>query len=234
MTCYLSSPRNQAQAAALDGMPVLLSYGVYAPFVEKGYLESFDRILIDSGAFSQLNTGKVIDPQVYADWAVRWDGHADAVAGLDDIAGDWEKGLRNCELMPDGMGFPTFHDSDPWEALPAVMEVAKARGGWMGIGLMPLRELDSRGGREEWIRTVLNQVPDDIHVHGWALRKYAKIRRIDSFDSTGWFRDALDFRVKMAPWLNYSECLDIVVKRYKRETRKLEEPSSQLGLFDES
>ena len=51
MQVYLASPNNQLQASHLADMPVLLSYALYSPFLDR-YQQSFGRILIDSGAYS--------------------------------------------------------------------------------------------------------------------------------------------------------------------------------------
>lgn len=66
----------------------------------------------------------------------------------------------------------------------------------------------------------LARVPADIHVHGWALRAFTKVRRLDSVDSTNWWRDGMLY-AREFPWLTYGECLEIVVKRYEREDRMI-------------
>jgi hypothetical protein len=218
---YLASPGNQQQAEQVAGMPVLLSYALYDPFLDK-YQHAFGRLLIDSGAYSAFNSGQKIDVAAYAEWSRRWDGHADAVAGLDDIAGDWRQSLRNYEAMDNG--FPTIHDSDPPELLKDLIPIAQARGGWLGVGLEPPRQ-----GKERFVRWVCDNVPEDLHIHGWALRAYAHIRRIDSMDSTNWWRDAFKVRRDL-PWLTYGEALQIIVKRYQREARMFKE-DSQAELF---
>lgn len=214
MIVYLASPSRESQAGCLAGMPVLLSFVCYSPFLDRGYQQSFSRILIDSGAYSEMNSGVKVDGARYKDWASRWDGHADAVAGLDDISGDWRRSLRNYEAFG---GFPTFHDTDPPELLNDLIPIARDRGGWLGIGLKPPRE-----GKEKFIRSACARIPDDIHVHGWALRRYTHVRRLDSVDSTNWFRDAMKLRtIPDLQHLTYSECMEIVVKRYQRWTRSI-------------
>lgn len=223
---YLSSPCTQQQAEHVANMPVLLSYACWSAWLDKGYCASFSRLLIDSGAFSEMNTGKAIDGNAYREWAGRWKGHADAVAGLDDIRGDWRKSLRNYEQYG---GFPTFHDTDPDELLNDLLPIARERGGWLGLGLMPPRH-----GKEEWIRRACDRIPNDLHVHGWALRAYTHVRRLDSTDSTNWFRDAMNLRaMPQLAHLTYGECLDIIVKRYVRWKRVITESSAvEATLFD--
>jgi hypothetical protein len=214
MTVYLASPNTQQQAEHVEGMPVLLSFACWSPFLRR-YHPSFRRILIDSGAFTEFNTGKVVDLARYVDWVQQWVGHADAVAGLDDIRGDWRRSLANYAAFD--LGFPTFHETDPPELLDDLVAIARERGGWLGLGLLPPRQ-----GKEKWVRDACARIPDDIHVHGWACRAYTKVRRLDSVDSTNWWRDGMDVRQRF-PWLTYGEALEIVVKRYQRWERMVEE-----------
>jgi hypothetical protein len=225
MMVYLSSPGNQMHADYLAGMPVLLSFATWSNWL-KDYQASFGRILIDSGAFSEMNSGIAIDGAEYRDWWQQWQPHADGIAGLDDIRGDWRKSLRNYEAFG---GFPTIHDSDPPELLKDLIPIARKQGKrWLGIGLVP-----PRAGKEDFVRWVCDNVPDDLRIHGWALRAFTNVRRLDSVDSTNWFRDAWTYKNKL-PFLTPAECVELVVKRYQRWQRKIEdvEFSKELSLFD--
>lgn len=231
MTFYLSSPGSQMHAAFLSGMPVLVSYAVYpkgtarkGPWLDD-YLPSFSRVLVDSGAFSEFNSGKKVDGGAYRDWCRRWEGvaHVDAVAGLDDIAGDWRKSQRNYELYG---GFPTFHETDPPGLLDDLLPLARERGGWLGVGLLP-----PRGGKWPWVRETLARVPAGVHVHLWAGGEYAGHPRADSADSTNWFRDAWAYRNQL-PFLTPAECCEIVVKRYQRAARVPVTAAAAPSLFD--
>lgn len=219
MKVYLASPNTQQQAEHVCDMPVLLSFAIYSPWLDK-YQQSFGRILIDSGAYSEMNSGKKVDVAEYTEWAKRWEGHADAFAGLDDISGDWRRSMENYKHG----GFPTYHDTDPTELLDELIPMARERGGWIGLGIKPPRE-----GKERWLRDTCDRIPSDLHVHGWALRAYTKVRRLDSVDSTNWWRDAMMYRRDL-PFLTYGECLGIVVKRYQRWDRKIID-DDQGGLF---
>lgn len=226
MQVYLASPNTQQQAEHAAGMPVLLSYACYGDWLSKGYQESFSRILIDSGAFSEFSSGKKVDLGKYADWSQKWAGHADAIAGLDDISGDWRRSLQNYQDFPGG--FPTFHEADPPELLGDLVQLATERSQWLGLGLLPPRD-----GKEKWVRHTLDRIPDGIHVHGWAMRRYTHCRRLDSVDSTNWWRDAMDMRQNpMLSHLTYGECLEIVVKRYQRWNRTIrDEKPPERSLF---
>lgn len=212
-------------ADKLRGMPVLVSYALYTRFLDD-YVPTFERVLIDSGAFSELNSGKRIDGEAYKDWQARWQetAHIDAVAGLDDIRGDWRKSLKNYELYG---GFPTMHETDPPELLKDLLPIARERGDWLGVGLLP-----PRGGKWRWVKETLARIPDGLHVHVWAGGEYAGHPRVDSVDSTNWLLDSFAYR-KAMPFLTLAEAVELVVKRYQRAQRVPVDPSIVPSLFDE-
>jgi len=208
------------QAAAVEGVPVLISFALFNPWHER-YVPSFERVLLDSGAYSAHTTGVELDVSEFAEFAERWRDVADAVACLDSISGDWREGWRNMEAMPDGLGFPTFHDSDPPELLEDLISAARERGGWIGVGLVP----ETRHTRSRWLEETLDRIPLDLHVHGWACRRFWNThRRLDSVDSTNWTLDGRKV-LDACPWLTPAEATEIVVKRYRRERRTL--PTAQ-------
>ncbi len=203
----------------LRAMSVLLAFPSYDKWLDS-YIQSFDGLLLDSGAYSELTGKAKVDLDAYADWAGRY-GWADGVAALDDIRGDWQRGMENWRRYP--WMFPTFHDSDPPEALETILSFKPS---WIGLGMVPPRT------NERWLKETLERLPPEIHVHGWALRGYTQHQRLDSVDSTNWFRDS--FKVRNAyPWLTPGECVEIIVKRYQREGRRaLVADSTQGSLFE--
>lgn len=227
-TFYLSSPGNQMHCHGVSGMPVLLSFTTWSRFIDD-YVPSFSRLLIDSGAYSELNSGKVVDGAAYKDWYQRWSAceHLDAVAGLDDIRGDWRRSLRNYESFG---GFPTYHETDPPELLDDLLPIARERGGWIGVGLLP-----PRSGKWKWMRATLDRMPPELHVHCWACGEYLSHRRVDSVDSTNAWLDVFAMRQnRLTAHLTPAECLDVVVKRYRRLRRSPDtgKVSESAGLFD--
>lgn len=227
MDIYLASPNTQQQAEHCEDMNVLLSFAIFSDWLYR-YQQTFDKILIDSGAYSELNSGKKIDIEMYKDWSLQWHNKAVAIAGLDDIRGDYKKSLSNYNKIP--WSFPTWHDTDPLEVIPDLVAIAKERKTWLGIGLLPPRQ-----NKEKIIRQALELIPENIHLHGWALRAYSHISRFNSMDSTNWWRDAMGLRtLNQLKHLTYGECLEIVVKRYKRENRMMDKSthSQQTTIFD--
>lgn len=226
LTQYLSSPNTQQQAHAVRGMPVLLSFALCKRAKETGknwmarYELSFDRILIDSGAFSELNSGKVIDGDEYGEWSLRKmkeNDRVDACACLDSIAGDWRSGLDNWHAYQHT--FPVFHDTDPPEALERILEALPGRPQWIGLGMKPPRTA------ERWLDetlTTIEQRAPGLHVHLFAGRKF--LRRLTRYrgrsvstDSTNWLRDVAQIlQNPLTRHLTPAEALDIIVKRYQR------------------
>lgn len=225
MTFYLSSPGSQMHADHAAGMPVLLSFTTWSRW-QDDYVPAFGRLLIDSGAFTELRSGKPVDGGAYRDWHARWAAceHLDAVAGLDDIRGDWRRSLKNYELYG---GFPTFHETDPPELLPDLLPLARERGGWLGVGLLP-----PRGGKWRWVRDTLARIPEGLHVHFWAGGEYMGHPRVNSADSTNAWLDVFAMRQnRLTAHLTPAECCEIVVKRYQRARRMVSVPDETPGLF---
>lgn len=220
---YLGSPGNQMHADYCRDQPVLLSFANWRPWLDD-YVQSFERILIDSGAFTEFNSGKAVDGAAYLDWCQRWSdtAHVEACAGLDDIKGDWRKSLKNYEKWG---GFPTYHETDPPELLDELLLLAIERGNWLGVGLLP-----PRSGKWAWVRETMARIPDGIHVHIWAGGEYSGLPRCDSWDSTNWFLDSWAYKNQL-PFLTVAECVEIVVKRYERTAKTPIRERVQHALF---
>lgn len=219
MKVFLASPKSQAQAAVLKDMPVLLSFNGWDKFLGS-YVQSFGDILLDSGAYSEFTIGKTVNIDAYLDWVQMFPRIVN-FAGLDDISGDWRRSLKNYEKG----GFPTFHDTDPPELLNDLIDLARERNNWIGIGLKPPRQ-----NKEDFLKRTIEKIPNDIHVHGWALRAYRRTHSFGSVDSTNWWRDSLNLRAQLQ-WLTPFECLEIIVKREQREVIENENNSEQMGLL---
>jgi hypothetical protein len=75
----------------------------------------------DSGGFSAMTTGAVIDLRAYADWLITHRRVVNMAAGL-DVVGDWRATAANtdrlCSLVGDAVTVvPTFHVRSPWHEL---------------------------------------------------------------------------------------------------------------------
>ena len=203
------------QLSVVRGWPVLLSFA-WRRRMWSDYWRSFGRLLLDSGAFSAYRSGTPIDLSAYADWADSFNACPDAVAGLDDIGGDWRQSMKNYTRF--ARGFPTYHDTDPPELLPELVAMSRERGRWLGLGVKPRHAHDARVHARTWLMRTLIQIPPDIQVHGWALRKHLDLSRLDSVDSTSWFRKFSDWKNKY-PWLTNFECVELSIKHIQRSPK---------------
>lgn len=211
---YLSSPTTQAQASVCAGQHVLISYAVHASrkTLVRDYSPSFKSVLVDSGAFSELNSGVKVDLAAYVDWVAKmpW---VDNWAALDDISGDWRRGMENLKAG----GFGTYHEADPPELLPELIEIARERGNWIGLGMTPPRRA------RRWLVETLERIPEDLHIHGWALGAFLGERgasKIASVDSTTWYRRSEALRVGGLSFLTPVEALSIEIKRILRTPKR--------------
>ncbi len=226
VTVFLASPQSRFQAHFLVDMPVLVSFALWKKWLSR-FQQSWGPMLLDSGAFSEFTGGAKVDLDAYADFVAEWGWRCEAVAGLDDISGNWRRSLKNYERL----GFPTMHNSDPPELLKDLIPIARERGSWIGLGVKP--ENGHREYAEGWIERTLDLIPPDLHVHGWAMRGFLGYRRINSVDSTNWYRDAHKVLARgiPLPWLTEGEAIEIVIKRYKREKRVYHPENEQLELL---
>lgn len=114
-----------------------------------------------------------------------------------------------------------MHEADPPDLLRDLIPMAREQGKWIGLGLTP-----PRSGKERWVRWACEQIPEDLHVHGWAMREYTRVRRLNSTDSTNWLLDAMAVN-KEFPWLTFGEAVEIIVKRYVRWNRVIVDDKQQ-------
>lgn len=217
MRIYLGSPISALQHHAVKDMPVLLSYAHYRSRNDwQQWVPSYGRIMLDSGAFSVMNSGVQIDLPAYVEWAQRIP--CDAWAGLDSIDGDWKQSLENYKHG----GFPTLHDTDPGSELflDELIGIAREHCGWIGLGLKP-----PRTGKQTWVRDAIARIRSaapDLWIHGWALTGYSSCG-FDSVDSTYWYREShrilRDFNQYL---ITPGEALDIMVRKIQRQHRVVE------------
>lgn len=234
MRLYLSSPTSQMHAHALRGRHVLLSYAMRQPVVTLDYAPTFRSVLLDSGAYSEFTTGKKVDLAAYVDWAAPLLPQSVAVAGLDDLSGDWRRSLANYEAQPGA--FPTFHVTDPDELLDDLVALAESRNGWLGLGMCGPQKV-VRPEKERWLRRAVGRVREvqkrRLHLHGWALVRYAFVPGIDSFDSSRWIHLAQSIKAHHnTRCLTMSECVSVAVKQILRAPRALRPgPAEEPTLF---
>ena len=93
-----------------------------------------------------------------------------------------------------------------------------------------------RHGREDFLKRTITRIRsagyDDLHIHGWALGRYAWIDGIDSTDSTHAWLEQGKIRNALGPWLTAAEALKLAVLKVERQAKtRTQETDRQAALF---
>jgi len=167
-----------------DAPALLVSYVYLDGFLKHRAKYCFRDWVLDSGAFSAHNSGKVINLQAYIDTAKRLietDGKLVEVFAL-DVIGDAKASLVNCEEMwRQGVeAIPTFHEGEPQEFLKHIAENYPK----IAIGGVAHR----RGlGKMKFANQVFARVwPKKIHGFGFGTDADILALPWHSVDATNW------------------------------------------------
>lgn len=233
---YFAGVNQSHWCDSFAGLRVLESFADVRHLMDR-YRPTFKSMALDSGAYSEMTTGKAIDLDEYMDFCGLHGRFYDFVASLDSIKGGPDVNLRNWRTMRDHKiyAIPTFHQGEPW----SVLEDYCAGSTMVGLGFQrPIRD------PEIWLGECFARIPSQILVHGWAMTSFTHYP-FESVDSRTWFYEV---RALMTPRMNGQgsdaldcltprELLDIVVKKYirlpKRERWEGPAQDRQLPLLEE-
>lgn len=220
MLVYLATPGNQLHAEMMAGCCVLESFALKAKSEWMArYRPTFRSMMLDSGAYSEMTSGKPVDLGAYVDFCLEHGGAYDAIVSLDVIAGDVaervDRGRRNLRTMRDAGidAWPVFHQGEPWSVLEEY-----AAGGKVGLGLQrPMREV------ERFLDGCFERA-GSAKVHGFALAsaKYTGRYPFHSVDSATWMHElralmaTKDQASDVLRFLTPGELLRLVVLKYQR------------------
>lgn len=215
------------------GHHVLESFADVRPLLDR-YRPTFASMVLDSGAFTEMTTGKAVDLGEYIEFCQEHGAAYEWIASLDAIKGGAEKSVANWEAMKargvDAM--PTFHQGEPWSLLEDYCKATDR----LGLGFQrPIK--DAR----PWLEDCFARIPDRVRVHGWAMTNYTDFP-FASVDSTTWLwelRALLGVEGQGADaiqCLTVGELIEIVQRKYLRlpkrqawQGRKRVEQLSLLG-----
>lgn len=221
MLIYLATPATQLQAECMAGMHVLESFALKAtqPWMVR-YRPTFAGMMLDSGAFSEMTSGKPVDLGAYISFCQEHGAGYDAIINLDVISGDVtervDAGKANLQRMLDAGvdAMPVFHQGEPWSVLAEL-----ADGGRVGLGLQrPIR------CAEEYLDGCFSRLSSRVRVHGFAManEKYTGRYPFYSVDSATWVHElralsALEGQGSdVLRYLTQAELLRLVVTKYRR------------------
>ena len=240
MIIYLASPTTQLQAEMMAGCDVLESFAIAATNRwAVRYRPTWRRVMLDSGAFSEMTTGKPVDFGTYLDFAQEHASGYDEIVNLDVISGEVsarvDAGKRNLQAMRDaGLDpLPVFHQGEPWSVLEELASCGK-----VGLGFQrPIACAD------EFLSGCFSRIPSSCRVHGFAMAnaRYTGRYPFASVDAATWWHEVnaiLSVRGQASDALEYltvGEILrDIVIRKYERLPRATAWAGTrQMGLFTE-
>ncbi len=201
------------------GFHVLESFADVRSLLDR-YRPLFASMILDSGAFSAMNSGRTIVLEEYAEFALKHRAAYNWCASLDSIDGGVDANLANWSRLH-ALGLktvPTFHQGEPWELLKAYLGVTDR----IGLGFQrPI--VNAR----EWLTECFTHIPAGFKVHGWAMTNYTDLP-FYSVDSTSWLFDMKGLLsvkgntqgMDALACLTQREILEIIQKKYERGPRR--------------
>jgi hypothetical protein len=220
MKVYLATPATQLHAEMMAGCDVLESFALKAtaPWMVR-YRPTFRSMMLDSGAFSEMTSGKPVDLGAYVAYAVEHGAAYDEIVNLDVISGDIAKRVdastRNLQTMRDAGidALPVFHQGEPWSVLEELAACGK-----VGLGLQrPIRSAD------DFLNGCFERL-DGVCVHGFAManERYTGRFPFASVDSATWIHELMALSAlngqgsDVLRYQTQGELLRLVITKYQR------------------
>lgn len=210
---YFAGVNQNHLCEAFQGLRVLESFADVRRLLDR-YRPGFRSMCLDSGAFTEMTTGRPIDLDAYIEFCRAHGKFYDWLASLDSITGGVGENVRNWgRMLRAGVNaIPTFHQGEPVDALREYVK----RTPMVGLGFMrPIK------GAREWLDECFKHIPPATRVHGWGMTNYLDYP-FYSVDSRTWF---FEVRALMATTgqagdalkcLTLRELIDLVQKKYLR------------------
>jgi len=209
---HLAGINTAALAAAAEGCDVLVSYadvmrrpGVWAneilPRLQAG---KYGKVILDSGAFTVISAGIVIDAHQYGRFVAEFGQLFDVIVNLDDIAGDLETTQQNQRTLegyaPEGCAIlPVFHQGEPWTELDRYADAYA----YIGVGFARREGGKMRYSEKQnrvWLAEFFARLNGRAQVHGFAMTRFALVHGFPftSVDSTTWISEACSMNRRTA------------------------------------
>ena len=217
MRVYFAGANQHHWLEAMKGRYVLESFADIRPLTDR-YRPTWAGGMLDSGAFSEMTTGRVIDLGAYIEFCQQHGAFYDAIVNLDDIKGDVDKSLRNLRAMEDaGLSpLPVFHQGEPLSVLTDLC----ASYGYIGLGFQrPIQNA------KQWLDRCWNVIGDTTRVHGFGMTSRMGGWPFYSVDSKTWMLEVQGMRTARLKnanpmqYLTLRELLDIVLLSYDRRPK---------------
>lgn len=206
MRLYLAGADSSADHRATIGIKneaYLISYwyilkGYGQQVIDYGFNAGLP-LMLDSGAFSAMHSGAVIDIDRYIDYIAEHGHKFEKIISL-DVIGDWRGSDRNLDYMVSNgvVPVPVFHTREPFDYLETLLRDYDSIA--LGVTGSKLRQPQIIA----WLIEVFKRrqkVKPDCKIHGLALTS-SRIMRFFEWDSCD-----------SSTWLNAKKFAQILVER---------------------
>lgn len=228
MKSYFAVGDSHTAIKFLAGHRMLISFAYvgssFLPVLAVGQIaKAASGLMIDSGAFTAWRKGKPIDLEAYEAWLAKAPPH-EAAIGL-DVIGDASASMTNWQRLRKTYPsiVPVWHEGDPIEHL----DEYAARAPLVALGRIEGRRNEMK--TLEFYDAAFNRHEHRYHALGNANPVQLEPYPFDSFDSTGWQRDAAYSNAAKWP---YNRCAkDTRLRAYIEATETISfRPAKQLTL----
>lgn len=226
---YFAGVNQSHWCDSFQGLRVLESFADVRMLMDR-YRPVFQSMALDSGAYTEMTTGRPIDLGEYVEFCHEHGRFYDFIASLDSITGGVDANLANWRTMRERgvQAVPTFHQGEPLDLLKGYC----AESQMVALGFQrPIK--DAR----EWLDECFAVIPSEHLVHGWAMTSYTDYP-FYSVDSRTWFfevRAPMGVTGQGADALNCltpRELVEIVQKKYLRQPARLKWQAKRADVDD--
>lgn len=225
MRIYFAGANTRVLLEAVKGKRVLETFADRRPVIDE-YRHTWEGTLLDSGAFSAYNSGKVINLQDYIDYCLIYKKYYEGIVVLDDIAGNVDLTKRNLTMMIENSipTIPVYHQGEP----VSVLQEYCADFDYIGLGFKrPIQDA------KRYLDECFSHIPETTKVHGFAMTNYMAYYPFYSVDSTSWMLNCRRLwevkgaQGKALKCLTLAELLEIEIKKYERLPKMERRPRSE-------
>lgn len=228
---YFAGVNTSPLCEAFAGFRVLETFADIRRVLDR-YRPTFKSMCLDSGAYSEMASGKAIDLEEYIDYCQQHGAFYDFIAALDSIAGGPDVNLKNWQRMLDRgvAAIPTYHQGEPWSVLQDYVKSSRM----VGLGFQrPIKNA------VPYLTEAFSHIPDDVLVHGWGMTNYTQFP-FHSVDSRTWFFEVQALKAVKGQGaaslrcLTNGELIEIVQKKYLRLARQCQWENTDVETVDPS
>lgn len=177
----------------------LTAFNNISPKVQ-GYMEHFDDIFIDSGAYSAWTKGKTVDIREYGDFILSNLNTYTVFASLDDIE-DSKQSMENWKTLlemgvPPAKLMPVVHNGEDLRLIGEYLKYTN----YIGLGGVAQEAFQGQSALEDWFQFIFSRFPR-VRFHAFGINTIPLLMKFPfySADALTW-RSGSRFGELVTPW----------------------------------